>query len=64
MTIYQWLSLLEIPTLFLGMLTFFIKQMRKSKNDSDAIRQGIQSLLRAQMIADWNRYSEKGYAPI
>lgn len=64
MSVYQWLCLLGVPTLIVGMTTFFINQVRKSKKDSDAIRQGIQALLRAQMIADWNRYSEKGYAPI
>ena len=28
------------------------------------MRKGIQALLRAQLISDWNNYSEKGYAPI
>lgn len=29
-----------------------------------ALEKGIQALLRAQMISDWNHYSEKGFAPI
>ena len=32
--------------------------------DSKALKAGIQALLRAQMISDFNKYSEKGYAPI
>ena len=28
------------------------------------MREGVQALLRAQMIGDYNYYSEKGYAPI
>ena len=46
---------------FLGILipvfTYLWKRMK-------ALERGIQALLRAQMISDWNRYSEKGYAPI
>lgn len=34
------------------------------KKKNDAVRLGVQALLRAQMITDWNHYSEKGYAPI
>ena len=29
-----------------------------------AVKRGLQALLRAQMINDYNHYSEKGYAPI
>lgn len=46
---------------FLGILipvfTYLWKRMK-------ALERGIQALLRAQMISDWNHYSEKGYAPI
>ena len=46
---------------FLGVMipvfTYLYKRMK-------ALEKGIQALLRAQMISDWNRYSEKGFAPI
>jgi hypothetical protein len=29
-----------------------------------AIKLGLQALLRAQLIDDWNKWSERGYAPI
>ena len=29
-----------------------------------AVKKGVQALLRSQMIADYNKWSEKGYAPI
>lgn len=29
-----------------------------------ALKRGLQALLRAQMIADYNHYSEKGWAPL
>lgn len=33
-------------------------------NDITCLKLGLQALLRAQLIADWNKWSEKGYAPI
>ena len=46
---------------FLGILipvfTYLWKRMK-------ALERGIQALLRAQMISDWNHYSEKGFSPI
>ena len=56
MTTYQWLCLLGVPSLFtvLGVLWRRIAAMQK----------GMQALLRAQMINDYNRWDEKGYAPI
>jgi len=46
---------------FLGVLipafTYIFKRQK-------ALEKGIQALLRAQMISDWNHYSEKTFAPI
>ena len=38
--------------------------IKHNTEDSKALKAGIQALLRAQMISDFNKYSEKGYAPI
>lgn len=64
MTVYQWLCLLGVPGIFTAVLGFLIGIMKKTKNDSDAMKCGVQALLRAQMINYWNDYSKKGYAPI
>lgn len=32
--------------------------------ETTAIKLGVQAMLRAQMISDYNKYTEKGYAPI
>lgn len=40
------------------------KKIKKDKNEQDAIKLGLQALLRAQMVNDFNHYSEKGWAPI
>ena len=45
----------------LGYLFGRIKGLRK---DNIAVREGVQALLRAQMLDDYNHYMEKGYAPI
>lgn len=64
MTIYQWLCLLGIPTLIIAIFKYLTTLIKKNKEDTTALKYGIQALLRSQMIADYNKYSEKGYAPI
>ena len=57
MTWYNWVSLLGVPALFLSLVKILINQIK-------GIKFGVQALLRAQMIDDYNRYSKLGYAPI
>lgn len=58
MTIYQWLCLLSIPTILAGGGLYLFNQVR-------GVRLGVKALLRAQMIADYNKWHEdRGYAPI
>lgn len=64
MSLYQWLLLFSIPALIAGMFKFFAKQLKTSKKQLDAVQLGVQALLRAQLISDWNKYSEQGWAPI
>ena len=79
MTCYQFLFFIGAPSLFSGAILFvvrsFISHERKRNDETKskleetekktvATMLGIQALLRAQMIADYNHYHEKGYAPI
>ena len=64
MTVYQWLCLLGIPALIAAAFKYLYSQIKHNSEDSNALKAGIQALLRAQMISDFNKYSEKGYAPI
>lgn len=64
MTTYQILSLIGIPSLIGALSGIFWRAFKKMKCDNDAIRYGIQALLRSEMIRDWNKYSEFGGAPI
>lgn len=57
MTWYQWLTIFSVPALLAALAKFLLAQIK-------GIRMGVQALLRAQMISDYNRYNDKGYAPI
>lgn len=57
MTVYQWLCLLGIPALLAAFIKYLLAQIK-------GVRMGVQALLRAQMISEYNKWSERGYAPI
>ena len=38
--------------------------LKKNPADTEAVKIGIQALLRSQMIADYNKWTDRGYAPI
>lgn len=63
MTIYQGLSLLGVPALFLLFYKLMYSQVKKAEEQSAAVKQGIQALLRSQLYAEYDRYADKGYAP-
>lgn len=64
MTVYQWLCLLGIPTLIVCLYKYVNSVIKKTRDDTNALKLGIQALLRSQMIVEYNKYSEKGYAPV
>ena len=57
MTVLQWLSLFGVPAMCVCALKIVFNHVK-------GIKLGVQALLRAQMIADYNKWSERGYAPI
>lgn len=57
MSIYQWLCLFSVPAILAAIFKILFTQIK-------AIKCGLQALLRAQLINDWNKCSEKGYAHI
>ena len=57
MTVFQILGILGIPTLVVGILKVIFSQIK-------AVKLGVQALLRAQMIHEYNKWEERGYAPI
>ena len=57
MNLYQILCILGIPTLIVGIPKLIFNQVK-------GLRLGVQALLRTQMLQDYHKYSELGYAPI
>lgn len=57
LSLYQILSLLGAGSILISGIVIVIKKIK-------GIALGVQALLRAQLISDWNGYSKKGYAPI
>lgn len=59
-------KLLGIPSLVMGALFgYLIKKIKDQRSETEAVKLGVQALLRSQMIDDYNRYAQdKGFAPI
>lgn len=68
MTLYEILCLCGVPSIivfvFSRIMNNLHNRLEKSENETNSLKLGVQALLRAQMINDYNRWSEKGYAPI
>lgn len=64
MTVYNWLCLLGIPALIGGAFKYLHSLVKKNTADTQAVKIGIQALLRSQMITDYNKWTDRGYAPI
>lgn len=60
---YQWVSFLGIPSLS-SVLIWFYNIIKKQNEQYNALRLGLQAMLRSQMINDYNYWTSKGYAPI
>lgn len=57
MNIYQWLCLFSVPSIIAAVFASLFRQVK-------AVRLGLQALLRAQLIAEYNKWDDRGYAPI
>lgn len=55
---------LGMPTLILGGFKYLHTMAKKNAADNAVVKKGVQALLRSQMIADYNKWSEREYAPI
>ena len=71
MSWYQILALVGIPSIVTAVLNWVERRAIRKENarirqsdKTDALALGVQALLRAQMITDYNHYAEKGFAPI
>lgn len=63
LTLYQILCLIGVPSLTTA-TGWIYKKLRQNNKETNAVKSGIQALLRCQMISDYNKWMNKGYAPI
>lgn len=68
MNVWDWLAYFGIPTFLMtgmvSMIGIVLAKLKKYKKESEAIKSGLQALLRSNMISEYNKYIDKGYAPI
>lgn len=64
MTIYQWLCFLGIDAIVAAIIGWVLAAIKKDRADRIAMKAGLQALLRAQMISEYNKWEERGFAPI
>lgn len=63
-TIYQLLCLIGVPSFITTINVWVFKKTKENHVRHESLELGVQALLRSQMIADYNLWNERGYAPI
>ena len=51
-------------TLMGSALGYVIRRLRQQQKESRAILEGVQSLLRENVVANYNKFRDKGFCPI
>ena len=64
MTIAQILSFLFGSGVLTAVVGYFYKRIKANDQKTEAVKKGIQALLRDRLYEKYEYYSEKGYAPI
>lgn len=64
MTLQDIISLLFGSGILLTVCRFFMAKIKANDRKTEAVCLGVQALLRDRLLREYNRHSEKGYAPI
>lgn len=64
MTVYQILSLLFGSGCLITLIEIFYKKIKNNEKRTEALKLGVQALLRDRLYAYYNKYTEYKYAPI
>lgn len=64
MTVYQILSLVFGSGCLITIIEIFFKKIKNNEKRTEALKLGVQALLRDRLYAYYNKYSEYKYAPI
>ena len=60
MTVYNWLTLFGVPSLFLALVAFIKIQIAQNR----AIKNGLKAILRDRLLQAYKHYYDKGYADV
>lgn len=74
-TLVQILTLFGFPALFVAGVLYIVRSLKadrvksaeekkQERKNVQTLEKAVQALLRAQMINDYNRYTEKKFAPV
>ena len=64
MTSYQIISLLFGSGILASCFKYFYSRLKENNRKTESVQLGVQALLRSKMIDEYNKWSERGYAPI
>lgn len=64
MTVYQIISLLFGSGILVSCFKYFYSRLKENDKKTESVQLGVQALLRSKMIDEYNKWSERGYAPI
>ena len=64
MTSYQIISLLFGSGILASCFKYFYSRLKENDRKTESVQLGVQALLRSKMIDEYNKWSERGYAPI
>ena len=64
MTVYQILSLVFGSGCLITLIEIFYKKIKNNEKRTEALKLGVQALLRDRLYTYYNKYSELKYAPI
>lgn len=64
MTVYNWITLLLGSGLLTGFFRYLYVRIKEADRRTESVQLGLQALLRNQMIHEYNKYLDQGYAPI
>lgn len=59
-----WLTLLFGSGILVTAWGYIFARLKKNKEETKALKLGVQALLRNNLLDKYNEYMEKGYAPI
>lgn len=64
MTVSNLLTFLFGSGVLVGVWGYIVKRVRATEQKTNAVCLGVQALLRDRLLQDYNKYTDKGYAPI